>query len=188
MNKKLRLMITDRCINDCPMCCNKQFDLSKIPIVDNYDYEEVSITGGEPGLVTQLFDIAKGIRFNASSRGRDIKLYLYTSLFESPYITFCTTLFDGIVLTPHKERDIPKFIDINNSLLGLKSIGRLDDCSLRLNLFNNMKTLLPEDINLSLWKVKDIEWIKDCPIPEGEDFRRIKKFLQNYVFIYARKY
>ena len=31
-----------------------------------------------------------------------------------------------------------------------------------------MKALLPKDIDLSLWKV-----IENCPVPEGEDFRRI---------------
>lgn len=45
--------------------------------------------------------------------------------------------------------------------------------SLRLNLFPDMKALLPKDIDLSLWKVKDMEWIENCPVPEGEDFRRI---------------
>lgn len=24
-----------------------------------------------------------------------------------------------------------------------------------------------------MWKVKDMQWIKDCPVPEGEDLRRI---------------
>lgn len=31
------------------------------------------------------------------------------------------------------------------------------------------------DIDLSMWKVKDMEWVKDCQVPEGEDFRRIKE-------------
>lgn len=38
-----------------------------------------------------------------------------------------------------------------------------------------MKLLLPEHIDLSLWNVKEIEWVKDCPVPQGEDFRRIKE-------------
>lgn len=36
-----------------------------------------------------------------------------------------------------------------------------------------MKALLPKDIDLSLWQVKDMEWIENCPVPEGKDFRRI---------------
>ena len=26
MNKKLRLLVTAKCHNKCPMCCNNQFD------------------------------------------------------------------------------------------------------------------------------------------------------------------
>lgn len=48
MNKKLRLLVTAKCHNKCPMCCNNQFDFEKIPVVDRLDYEEISITGGEP--------------------------------------------------------------------------------------------------------------------------------------------
>lgn len=29
--------------------------------------------------------------------------------------------------------------------------------------------------DLSGGQVKDIHWIKDCPVPEGEDFRRINE-------------
>lgn len=48
MNKKLRLLVTAKCHNKCPMCCNNQFDIEKIPVVDRFDYDEISITGGEP--------------------------------------------------------------------------------------------------------------------------------------------
>ena len=48
MNKKLRLLVTAKCHNKCPMCCNNQFDFEKIPVVDRLDYDEISITGGEP--------------------------------------------------------------------------------------------------------------------------------------------
>ena len=48
MNKKLRLLVTAKCHNKCPMCCNNQFNFKKIPVVDRLDYDEISITGGEP--------------------------------------------------------------------------------------------------------------------------------------------
>lgn len=47
--------------------------------------------------------------------------------------------------------------------------------SLRLNLSADMKLLLPEHIDLSLWNIKEMEWVKDCPVPQGKDFRRIKE-------------
>lgn len=97
------------CPNKCPMCCNNQFDFSKLPVVDRWNYDEIMITGGEP-------------------------------------LLFTDTLV-GVLIS----------IDV----------------SLRLNLFPDMKALLPKDIDLSLWKVKDMEWVENCPVPEGEDFRRI---------------
>lgn len=73
-----------------------------------------------------------------------------------------------------------KFIEMNDVMLRHKKYrwndnGFNPDCSLRLNLFADMKALLPKDIDLSMWKVKDMEWVKDCPVPDGEDFRRIKE-------------
>lgn len=65
MNKKLRLLVTAKCHNKCPMCCNNQFDIEKIPVVDRFDYDEISITGGEPLLAECVckLDIEKNGRF-----------------------------------------------------------------------------------------------------------------------------
>lgn len=184
-NKKLRLLVTEKCHNKCPMCCNNQFDIEKIPVVDRFDYDEISITGGEPlmpvhgNMTLRLVDSIKAIQ-NAMGLPRS-KFYLYTSYFGSTPLIISSYLFDGICLTPHKKADIDKFININAMILKMKRLYRNPNvsfnfnCSLRLNLFADMKALLPKDIDLSLWKVKEMEWIKDCPVPEGEDFRRIAK-------------
>lgn len=47
-NKKVRLLVTSDCPNNCPKCCNKLYDLNTVPIIDRWDYEEFNITGGEP--------------------------------------------------------------------------------------------------------------------------------------------
>lgn len=26
---------------------------------------------------------------------------------------------------------------------------------------------------MNLWKVKDMQWIKDCPVPADEEFKRV---------------
>ena len=44
MNKKLRLLVTTKCPNKCPMCCNNQFDFDKLPVVDRWDYDEIMIS------------------------------------------------------------------------------------------------------------------------------------------------
>lgn len=184
MNKKLRLLVTAKCHNKCPMCCNNQFDFEKIPVVDRLDYDEISITGGEPLLPDcngKTMWLAHGIRNVFRTLGIPApRLFLYTALVDYRTLRNRSYEFDGICLTPHKKVDVEEFIDINAKMLEQKRNGELNDCfdpdcSLRLNLFADMKALLPKDIDLSMWKVKDMEWVKDCPVPEGEDFRRIKE-------------
>ena len=184
MNKKLRLLVTAKCHNKCPMCCNNQFDFEKIPVVDRLDYDEISITGGEPllpGSSHLTTWLVGGIKATQYAMGfPKSKFYLYTAFFDFDILRDCSYEFDGICLTPHKKVDIEEFISINAKMLDLKRNHCVDwnfdpDCSLRLNLFSYMKALLPKEIDLSMWKVKDMEWVKDCPVPEGEDFRRIKE-------------
>lgn len=178
MNRKLRLLVTTDCPNKCPMCCNNQFDFSKLPVVDRWSYDEVMITGGEPMLYERkLLNLVRSIRdISEIECGNIPKVYVYTSLCRSRVLNliipeFSSSRVDGIVLTPHKPENIEEFLFTNEILLTNPKLSK--GVSLRLNLFSDMKALLPEDVNLSAWQVKDMEWKKDCPVPEGEDFRRI---------------
>lgn len=172
MNKKLRLLVTTSCPNKCPMCCNNSWDFSKLPVVDRWNYDEIMITGGEPLLFTsELPVLISSIRYLESMQGSNpSKIYLYTADCSYNMINTMTYL-DGVVLTPHNKLALEYFVKSN--LYFLKYPHRVKNKSLRLNLFPDMKALLPKDIDLSLWKVKDMEWIENCPVPEGEDFRRI---------------
>lgn len=173
MNKKLRLLVTTDCPNKCPMCCNNQFDFSKLPVVDRWNYDEIMITGGEPLLFTDtLVEVLISIKELSSLTGNHPKLFIYTADCTNKIIKVLPHV-DDIVLTLHKQSDIVHFIELNKFILVHKTQFYIRDTSLRLNLFPDMKALLPKDIDLSLWKVKDMEWIENCPVPEGEDFRRI---------------
>lgn len=47
----LHLMINNRCTNDCPLCCNKQYNVEDIPVVTPNDLKNIDticITGGAP--------------------------------------------------------------------------------------------------------------------------------------------
>lgn len=174
MNKKLRLLVTTRCRNKCPMCCNNQFDFSKLPVVDRWDYDEIMITGGEPLLFgNNLLGIILSIKDIIEVTGNTTKIFVYTSVCDYEKVLDILPEINGIVLTPHKESDIQDFIQLNNFLSLRKDYFYVENASLRLNLFSDMKALLPKDIDLSLWQVKDMEWVENCPVPEGEDFRRI---------------
>lgn len=167
-------MVTAKCYNNCPLCCNKQFDMNAIPVVDRWDYDEIMITGGDPMLYpNRLEDLLESIRWITSEMGRDTKLYLYTSrvawdkldrFIKHKYI-------DGIVLAPHSTDDLKYFRKVNFELLQKTKYGYDIDCSLILKVFPETKDALPE--NLKVWKVKETQWIENCPLPEGEDFRRV---------------
>ena len=175
MNRKLRLLVTTDCPNKCPLCCNNGWDFNKLPVVDRWDYDEIMITGGEPMLypysIKQLLDTIRRIQ---KVMGVSSKIYMYTSIGTAAVIVILSYL-DGIVYTPHSRKDVDEFLVLNDILLQDKI--SLEGKSLRLNLFEDIKAMLPKDINLTKWQVKNMEWIKNCPVPAGEDFRRISKLL-----------
>ena len=176
MNKKLRLVVTAKCPNKCPLCCNNRFDLNNIPIFDRVNYEEISITGGElmlfPDEVSELcYFILKAAEF----QGYKPKIWLYTSRINTKNFSSILSFADGVCFTPHSAADVASFKEVNDALLKGEWC-ELENFSLRLNLFTEQEKLL-EGEDLSLWKVKHMEWIKDCPVPEGEDFRRIARLL-----------
>lgn len=174
-NRKLRLLVTTECPNKCPMCCNNSWDFSKLPKVEHFDYDEIMITGGEPLLfedkMGKLIDAIKAIHPVLYPEEQEPKVYVYTSMC-SMYKLANIWNADGFVLTPHSKKDVEFFIHTNEFLLKSRLL-KDNPKSLRLNLFKDIKEMLPEDIDLSLWKVKDMEWIEDCPVPQGEDFRRL---------------
>ena len=176
-NKKLRLLVTKKCHNDCPKCCNKQYDLDAVPVIDRFDYDEVCITGGEPMLDFQkVIRIAEMFKTVATVLGKEVKVYLYTARITSAQLHVMMTreLIDGICVTPHSNGDINDFKKLNRGLLFNFHIDNsfYEDISLRLNLFADVKEHL-RDENLILWKIKEMEWLDECPVPEGEDFRRV---------------
>jgi len=47
----MHLFITKRCTNDCPLCCNKNYDIEKVPLPTEEELSSVStvcLTGGDP--------------------------------------------------------------------------------------------------------------------------------------------
>ena len=174
-NKKLRLLVTSKCPHKCPMCCNNQFNLLDLPVVDRLDYNEVMITGGEPLLFpTRVTQLVNGMRHLC---GATTKFYVYTSIPKALIFLHVLEAVDGIVLTPHDKNAVMSFIELNGYLLAKPELTY--NKSLRLNLFADIREQLPASIDLSHWNVKDMEWIKDCPVPEGEDFRRLPNLFQH---------
>lgn len=182
-NTKLRLLVIAKCHNDCPLCCNKQFNLNSLPVVDRWDYDEVCITGGEPLSTTRVahkvIDLIEGIRAIWNAQGRSGKIYVYTSTRRVDLLRKAAIHADGIVYTIHgmHEGNVLSHFIYQSSRLICAS-GK----SFRLNYFKGDEKYLPSSDTLrrhlyAFWKVKVLEWIPDCPVPQGEDFRKIKSLL-----------
>lgn len=167
--KKLRLLFTKDCEKNCKGCCNKDWDLDSLLEVDHFNYDEILITGGEPMLYPlSLIELVKKIRLRSGA-----KIILYTAKCNNVLIKIIEKYLDGVTVTLHEQSDVQFFKKLNKRMLNDKIFLNK---FLRLNIFKNIK--LPKNINLSLWKIKkNIEWVKNCPLPKNEEFKKV-----SYIF------
>lgn len=155
--KKLRLLITEKCNRNCKKCCNRQWDLKKLPICEDYSsFDQILLTGSEPMLIPQIvrYIILKIRAIN------QCPIYLYTAKVDKIQSVLSTLFFvDGLTLTLHEQKDVKPFL-------------RLNSCrkSLRLCLFEGIN--LPTKQNFKKRAIKEIQWIENCPLPKNEVFMR----------------
>jgi organic radical activating enzyme len=174
--KILRLLITKTCHRDCDGCCNKDWDLDKLPIVEHFDYDQILITGGEPLLnYKRTIGLIETIKVVSNA-----KIYVYTNLiiqnktFKPLYKVL--QYVDGVTITLHDRKDSDNFelllFMIENNPF-LKSV--FDNKSLRLNVFKGINYTNKFPNTLKMWKIQDnMIWIKNCPLPKNEEFKRLK--------------
>jgi pyruvate-formate lyase-activating enzyme len=166
-----RLICTYKCKKDCSGCCNKNWQGPKPKEVTHFNYRMVMITGGEPLLFpVQVLHLCAEIREKSEA-----KIILYTALSKvgESLLYLAYNYIDGMTLTLHQQEDVAPFLVLNREFLKFQST-KLKDKLLRLNIFKGIT--LPKDTDLSLWKIKkEIEWIKNCPLPEGEELLRLKE-------------
>lgn len=163
---KLRLLITEACNRNCKLCCNKQYNLAKLHVESNFaQYSEIILTGGEPMLdVNYLINVIEHIK---AKTGVNTKLWLQTAKVDDLYGILCTLdLINGVTVTLHDNTDIPAFKIFDYQLYCGEP--RWKNKSFRICIFDNVE--LPE-LHMP-WKVKNIVWETDCPLPEGEVFKR----------------
>ena len=161
--RTLRILLWERCSRACPGCCNKQWDLTTLPVASLEElgtYDEIILTGGEPMLYPMAAQhLASLIRTKTHA-----KIYLYTA---SPNYALYVLLrsLDGVTITLHDQSDVPRFIRFKD-MLGTEDMEK----SLRLNVFRDIDL---GSLDLTGWKVrKNMEWIENCPLPPNETFKR----------------
>jgi len=167
---KLRLLLTTDCNRDCPGCCNKDWDLSRLPIVSSYTgYDEIMITGGEPLLeLDKLYSTILHIR----EQNLACKIYVYTALQPINIMAIISVLgyIDGLRFTLHEQLDVMPFEELVRIIALATTYAQTK--SLSVNIFRGIKYNREKLIG---WTIKDnIVWIKDCPLPKGETFMRLE--------------
>ena len=161
--KKLRLLFTQDCDRFCKGCCNKDWDLDALPKVTHFNYSEILITGGEPLLYPyKLYALIAKIKKKSNA-----KVIVYTASTKS-VAAFMEVLFraDGITLTLHKQSDVS-----DNFKKICARLRHYPNKSLRLNVFKGIDySGIP---GIEHFTVKNnIEWVKDCPLPIDEEFKK----------------
>lgn len=149
----LRLLLFDACNRKCLGCCNEQWNLDALPVATDFrGYDMVLLTGGEPMLHPTLVAMAADYIYSQT----DVPIILYTAMPQMlprvmPYL-------DGVTVTLHEQADVAPFL----------ALPKLHG-SLRVNVFAGIEV---DDV--PGWKMKrNVEWIEDCPLPEGEVFMRL---------------
>lgn len=155
---KLRLFLWPECGKSCDGCCNNDWDIDNLPMADHYNYSEILLTGGEPLLFPgTLVRIINKLRTTTHAA-----LYVYTAL-PGWELLHVLRLVDGITVTLHDQTDVPVFKKFSSLIVDSDRKK-----SLRLNVFEGVDI---DTSGLPFWKVrKDIKWIRNCPLPDGEVF------------------
>lgn len=82
MEQTLHLFVTEKCPNNCKLCCNKNYPVEEIPVVTVEDIKSsniVCITGGDPFEPPFGRDVMRFIKLLRSQYTNIEKLYVYSS-------------------------------------------------------------------------------------------------------------
>ncbi len=155
----LRLLLFKECNRDCPLCCNKGFDLKSLPVCADYTkYDSIVLTGGEPLInpkkVHEAIDKIRKVYAG--------KIFLYTAKTDDKKaLASILDRIDGITITLHDNGDIEPFKKFNQYYKDKNK-------SFRLTVFSVVKFRKAP----KRWNMKVIDWIVDCPLPKNEVFMR----------------
>ena len=190
----LHLYITNKCTNDCPLCCNKNYDF--INGVKQVTEEELSsvhtvcLTGGDPFLSDKLNEIVKALRTRENIKN----IYVFTSGYACLlYLNKYKSLpdIDGITFSPKSEKDwaaidefIYKYDEVAQKYVGYDRIihklnsnriyafiEKYDDCNYsidneRLSILNDAHEYLGCEVFFRMWTT-------EFNSPENEIFRKL---------------
>ena len=184
----MHLFVTNKCTNNCPLCCNKNYDIEKVPLPTEEELSSVNtvcLTGGDPFLLGEKLDkIVNALR----SRENIKNIYVFTSGYACLlYLRKLEKLpnINGITFSPKSKKDWKAIEELywggwqedikylsSNRLYAF--IDKFDDCNYSID--NNLLEIL-DYANADLdCKVFFRTWVENFDSPENEIFRRIENY------------
>ena len=169
--KKARILITKKCDRDCDGCCNKSNildsmkDLTDLQILKEYD--TIMITGGEPVLEPEkLMNLLNWLDEHIDHR---VPIYFYSARYDRILYEKILRFITGLHFTLHAECNDEDVMDLRALSTFLKHYGYRK--SLRLAIDKRVYDRYDlSNIDFSAWSiVRKMVWLKDCPLPEGEE-------------------
>lgn len=175
----MHLMVLSKCNYNCELCCNKLYDIDKIPVATVDELKTIHtlcITGGEPFMTSiNLDDFARSVKDGFPNVKN---IFVYTSgvmlLYNLPQIF---SYINGLSICPKSMKDWLALEKIANSTSRdyLNNISKLS--SNRLYVFKEQVALfegrfkhIAEMLSLNvLYRT----WDKEFKTPDNEIFRRL---------------
>ena len=181
--KVAHIIVTDKCGHNCPMCCNRNYDIHEIPNITKKELEDVEticLTGGEPFMSKDIDMYINKLRPYAKN------LYAYasgTELYNYWKKNHKVPNIDGLSISPKNMSDYLLLIellknDCFRSMLRWKSnrlyifIKQIDPANFQQE--EDFNAVLKLIISAQpLFEVFFRVWKDEIVSPEGEIFRNI---------------
>lgn len=177
------ILIKKECNHQCPLCCNRLYDLDKLPTITGEQLrlaDVICLTGGEPFMAepNQLIRFCRNIRFEY----RNIKkLYIYTSGYAFLKWTLTDWLnllyfIDGLNISPKDENEWSSLHDLLKNKFWTTNMNAPTQSN-RLYIFadqwENYRKYIRDDSAISHWQVIGRKWDAEFKTPENEHFVRL---------------
>lgn len=113
--KEIHLFLLEKCDHACELCCNKQYEIDKIPVItvdELKQAETILFTGGEPFLIgKELTGLARRIKAQYSNikniyaytSGASLLEYLMDNLL---HLESVLSYLDGVSIAPKNKNDM----------------------------------------------------------------------------------
>jgi organic radical activating enzyme len=177
---KARVIVTKKCNRRCPGCCNRKHlgNVDKVAFDDLFKYDEISITGGEPMMVSISARVVEMVH-RLKMGGYKGKIWLYTAYSHKVETYWGSKMLvdevDGITYTLHYSSDMKKLRadltdlrKLDHFLRTLDRAGKSDRLYIDSRVYDQEYV---DSLKYNWAVVKPLEWKKDgdCPLPEGEE-------------------